>query len=90
MMFVVEVPTATDVIDGNQVTLVIGGVKAYNLDNLYNKKGVDEHFKVFAGFQNLVCTNLSVWSDGLATDIRVKGQEPGPVENSRPKHAAKL
>ena len=72
MMFVIEIPTVSDSIDGNPVTLTIGGVKAYNLDNLYNRKGADEHFKVFAGFQNRVCTNLAVWSDGLATDIKVK------------------
>jgi len=75
MMFVVEIPTITDDIDGNKVTFTIGGVKAYNQDNLYTKKGSDEHFKVFAGFQNRVCTNLCVWSDGFAADIKVKSQE---------------
>jgi Domain of unknown function, B. Theta Gene description (DUF3871) len=72
MMFVIEIPSITDDVDGNEVTFTIGGVKSYGEDNLYNKKGSEEHFKVFAGFQNRVCTNLSVWSDGLAPDIRVK------------------
>lgn len=75
MMFVIEIPTITDVVDGQSVTFTLGGVKAYNNDSLYNRKGVDEHFKVFAGFQNRVCTNLSVWSDGLASDIKVKTVE---------------
>lgn len=72
MAFIIEVPGITDEIDGNQLTLNIGGVKAYNLDNLYNKKGADEHFKIFIGFQNKVCTNLCVSSDGYIADLRVK------------------
>jgi hypothetical protein len=71
MMFVVEVPTIYDTIGGNTLTLMVGGVKAYNLDNLYNKKGAAEHFKLFIGFQNMVCTNLCVHSDGYVADLRV-------------------
>ena len=72
MMFVIEIPTITDDINGQPVTFTVGGIKAYNQDNLYGKKGADEHFKLFAGFQNRVCTNLSVWSDGFSGDIKVK------------------
>ena len=72
MMFVIEIPTITDDINGQAVTFTLGGIKAYNQDNLYGKKGADEHFKLFAGFQNRVCTNLSVWSDGFSGDIKVK------------------
>ncbi|MFC5271389.1 DUF3871 family protein [Adhaeribacter terreus] len=71
MMFVIEVPTIMDTIDGNLLTLTIGGVKAYNLDNLYNKKGAAEHFKLFVGFKNLVCTNMCVRTDGYLEDFRV-------------------
>lgn len=70
--FVIEIPAIQDTVGGNQVSLTIGGVKAYNLDSLHQKKGVDEHFKVFIGFQNQVCTNLCVWSDGYVADLRVK------------------
>lgn len=70
--FVIEIPTIQDSIGGNTLSLTIGGVKAYNLDSLHHKKGVDEHFKVFIGFQNQVCTNLCVWSDGYVADLRVK------------------
>ena len=72
MMFVMDIPCNFDVIDGNHLSLMVGGVKSYHLDNLYSKKGVDEHFKVFVGFKNSVCTNLCVSTDGLATDIKVK------------------
>lgn len=75
MAFIIEVPSIADDIDGNRLALTIGGVKAYNLDNLYNRKGADEHFKVFIGFKNTVCTNLCVWTDGFIGDLRIKGPE---------------
>lgn len=71
MAFVIEVPSIADEIDGNLISLTIGGIKAYNFDNLHSKKGQDEHFKIFVGFKNRVCTNLCVWSDGLMTDLKV-------------------
>lgn len=71
MAFIIEVPTIHDDISGNRLSLTIGGVKAYNLDNLYNKKGADEHFKVFIGFQNKVCTNLCINTDGFMDDLKV-------------------
>ncbi|MBK9300628.1 MAG: DUF3871 family protein [Bacteroidetes bacterium] len=55
--------------DGNILSLTIGGVKAYHLDRLNGKKGVDENFSFFIGFQNKVCTNLCVWSDGYSNTV---------------------
>lgn len=72
MAFTIEIPTIQENVSGNALKLMVGGVKAYNQDNLYNKKGTDEHFKVFIGFQNTVCTNLCVWSDGFVGDLKVK------------------
>jgi hypothetical protein len=71
MAFVIEIPTVFDTIDDNNLSLMVGGVKALNLDNLYNRKGADEHFKIFIGFKNTVCTNLCVWTDGFMNDVRV-------------------
>ncbi|GAB2950111.1 DUF3871 family protein [Hymenobacter coalescens] len=71
LAFCLEVPTIRNTVGGNDLTLVVGGVKAYNLDNLYNRKGAAEHFKLFVGFQNLVCTNLCVRTDGYMGDLRV-------------------
>jgi hypothetical protein len=73
-MFLLEVPSINKTINGNKLNLVVGGVKSYHLDNLYNKKGSDEHFKIFIGFENKVCTNLCVWSDGVVLDLKVKNQ----------------
>ncbi|HJU45463.1 MAG TPA: DUF3871 family protein, partial [Chitinophagaceae bacterium] len=74
MAFVIEIPSVTTEIDGNTLSLMVGGVKSYSLDNLYNKSGADQHFKIFIGFQNRVCTNLCIWSDGAMLDLRVKSK----------------
>ena len=75
MAFVIEIPTIYSDIGGNRLSLTVGGIKALNLDNLYNRKGADEHFKVFIGFTNKICTNLCVWTDGYCKDMNVKSME---------------
>lgn len=70
MAFVIEIPEISEVINGNRLNLSIGGVRAYNQENLYGKKSI-EKFKVFIGFQNRVCLNLCISTDGLADSIRI-------------------
>lgn len=72
MAFVVEIPSICSDIQGNSLSLTVGGIKAYNMDNLYNRKGADEHFKIFIGFQNKVCCNLCIWTDGFSGILKVK------------------
>ncbi|WP_294211059.1 DUF3871 family protein [uncultured Chryseobacterium sp.] len=74
MAFIVKIPAVTDIINGNELLLTIGGVRAYNQENLYNKKTF-EKFKFFVGFQNKVCCNLCVWSDGFVDDLKVSSDE---------------
>ena len=74
MAFIIEVPSIQSEIDGNTLSLTVGGVKSYSQDNLFSKKGNEEHFKIFIGFKNQVCTNLCVWSDGYVGDLRVSHQ----------------
>lgn len=70
MAFVYEVPGITSTVNGNKLSLSIGGVRAYHHDNLYGKK-TEEHFKVFIGFKNYVCINLCISTDGFLDDLRV-------------------
>lgn len=70
MMFCFEIPTIHEDIMGNRLNLTIGGVRAYNHENLYSKKGV-EKFKVFIGFKNLVCCNMCVSTDGYKSELKV-------------------
>ena len=64
-----RIPSITEVINGNEIALTIGGVRAYNQENLYSKKTF-ERFKFFVGFQNKVCCNMCVSSDGYVEDLR--------------------
>lgn len=68
--FVFEIPEISEIINGKKLNLAIGGVRSYNQENLFSKKSM-EKFKVFIGFQNTVCTNLAISTDGLKEDLRV-------------------
>jgi Domain of unknown function, B. Theta Gene description (DUF3871) len=72
MAFIIEIPSIQDNIAGDTLSLTVGCVKAYNLDNLNTKKGSDEHFKFFIGFKNTICTNLCIWTDGYSGDLKVQ------------------
>lgn len=69
MMFIAKIEGISAVIGGNELSLTFGGVRSYNQENLYSKKGL-ERFKFFIGFQNRVCSNMCVWSDGYVGDLR--------------------
>ncbi|WP_053971146.1 DUF3871 family protein [Mangrovimonas sp. ST2L15] len=68
--FIIQVPSIQLEVNNNHLGLTIGGVRAYNQENLYSKKSL-ERFKVFIGFRNKVCTNLCVSTDGILNDVRV-------------------
>ena len=70
MMFCFEIPTIYEDIAGNRLNLTIGGVRAYNHENLYSKKST-EKFKIFIGFKNMVCCNLCVSTDGYKAELKV-------------------
>jgi hypothetical protein len=73
MAFVIEIPSIYDEINGNMLALTIGGVKSYNLDNLYSKRpSGDQQFQLFIGFQNKVCCNMCISTDGYKQEFGVK------------------
>ncbi len=69
-----RIPSICEDIEGNRLNLTIGGVRAYNHENLYSKKSV-EKFKIFIGFKNLVCCNMCVSTDGYKSELRVMSLE---------------
>jgi len=74
MMFVIEIPSITEIVNGNRLNLTVGGVRSLSNENLFNKKSI-EKFKLFIGFKNLVCCNLMVSTDGAALDTRVSSYD---------------
>ena len=74
MMFCFEIPSIHQEIDGCRLNLTIGGVRAYNEQNLYSRKA-PEKFRVFIGFKNTVCCNLCVSTDGYKASLRVMDPE---------------
>lgn len=68
--FIIEIPSIKETVAGNSLSLTVGGVRAYNQENLYSKKTI-EKFKVFIGFKNSVCTNLCISTDGFSDELRV-------------------
>lgn len=79
MAFLLEIPNQQIVVNNQILKLSIGGVRAYNQENLFSKKSI-EKFKVFIGYKNTVCTNLCISTDGLNSEIRVSSIEE--LENS--------
>jgi hypothetical protein len=70
MAFMMEVPNKQIVVNNQILNLSIGGIRAYNRENLFSKKSI-EKFQVFIGYKNTVCTNLCIATDGLNSEIRV-------------------
>ena len=68
--FLYPIPAITREIDGHPLTLTVGGVKAYNLDNLNRIGGSPQVFKVFIGFQVKICSNLCIFTDGYKDQIK--------------------
>ena len=74
MAFIIRIPGIVDTINGNKLTLTVGGVRAYNHENLYGKKTL-EKFRFFVGFQNQVCMNMCISTDGFLEDLRASTTE---------------
>lgn len=74
MAFLVRIPSVTEEVNGNKLTLCVGGVRSYNQENLYSKKTL-EKFKFFIGFQNRVCMNMCISTDGFLENMRVSNAE---------------
>lgn len=69
MAWIAKIPSITADVGGNRLELTIGGVRAYNQENLYSKKS-PEKFKFFIGFQNMVCCNLCISTDGYSSTMK--------------------
>lgn len=70
MAFIIDIPTHLYDIHGHNHNLTVGGVRAYNKENLFGKKSY-EKFSIFIGYKSWVCCNMVINTDGLKEDIKV-------------------
>ena len=68
MAWCVRVKNVTREINGQTVHLVIGGIRAYSEDKLYNRQS-PQKFHVFVGWRVRVCSNLMLTCDGNSGTI---------------------
>ncbi len=71
--FCFELSSVSKTIDGQPINLTIGGVRAYNEQNLYSNKS-PEKFKIFIGWRVRVCSNLMLTTDGLQDRLEVMSE----------------
>jgi len=70
MAFILEIPNIHTIVNNQKLNLTVGGVRSYSEQNLFSNKSI-EKFKIFIGFNNMVCCNLCIATDGLKDDLRV-------------------
>ena len=70
MMFLFKIPQIKSIVNGHEVSLVVGGIKSYSWDNLGRDHKANQHFKFFVGFQVFVCSNLCVSADGVVLELK--------------------
>lgn len=68
LAWIAKVSSCIRNIDGQEIHLTIGGVRAYSEDKLYNRPSAMK-FKIFVGWQVRVCSNLMLQTDGFSGTI---------------------
>lgn len=63
-----HVATINSHINGQQVSLTIGGTRSYHEDKLYARQN-PQHFKLFIGFRVRVCSNMMLTCDGVSENL---------------------
>ena len=71
MAFMIEIPSISFNVNGNQLNLQITGVRSYHETNLLGNSSQKQMFRLGIGLLNTVCTNLCLSTDGIKTDIKV-------------------
>ena len=68
LAWIAKVANLTRNINGEEIHLVIGGVRSYSEDKLYNRPSALK-FKIFCGWTVKVCSNLMLQTDGYSGSI---------------------
>ena len=65
LAWIAHITPLTSSINGQQVSLTIGGTRSYSEDKLYARQN-PQHFRVFIGFRVRVCSNMMLTTDGIS------------------------
>lgn len=68
LAWIAQVTTLTSSINGQLVSLTIGGTRSYAEDKLYARQN-PQHFRVFIGFRVRVCSNMMLTTDGVSDNL---------------------
>lgn len=68
LAWIAQVCNFTSSINGQQVSLTIGGTRSYAEDKLYARQN-PQHFRVFIGFRVRVCSNMMLTTDGVSDNL---------------------
>lgn len=65
LAWIAHITTVSTSVNGQQVSLTIGGTRSYHEDKLYAKQN-PQHFRIFIGFRVRVCSNMMLTCDGVS------------------------
>ena len=68
LAWIAQITTMTSSINGQPVSLTIGGTRSYHEDKLYTRQN-PQHFRIFIGFRVRVCSNMMLTTDGISDTL---------------------
>ena len=68
LAWIAHIASMTTTINGQSVSLTIGGTRSYAEDKLYGRQSA-QHFRLFIGFRVRVCSNLMLTCDGVSDNL---------------------
>lgn len=68
LAWIAHITTMNTKINGQQVSLTIGGTRSYHEDKLYARQN-PQHFRIFIGFRVRVCSNMMLTCDGVSESL---------------------
>ena len=68
LAWIAQICNFTSSINGQSVSLTIGGTRSYHEDKLYARQN-PQHFRIFIGFRVRVCSNMMLTCDGVSENL---------------------
>ena len=68
LAWIAQICNFTSSINGQSVSLTIGGTRSYHEDKLYSRQS-PQHFRIFIGYRVRVCSNMMLTCDGVTDTL---------------------